>query len=552
MKFSPHYLRRYKDIAVLFAKHGQPRLASRFNFDGEAVAVNGHKRNRIQELPDDLERLGPTFVKLGQILSSRADLLPEPYLRALSRLQDRVKPFPYNEAEAIIESELGTDIATLFATISREPIASASLGQVYRATLRDGRVVAVKVQRPNIYQQIEDDFAALEEIAGFLHRNTAFGQRYRLEDILQEFETTIAHELDYRREAANMQTLSEALKEFPRIRIPLPVENFSTRRVLTMDYIEGTKITEIGPRMRAKLDESLADEVFRAYLKQVLVIGTFHADPHPGNVQVTRDGAIALLDLGMVGHITPSMREHILKLLLAVSENESDEAADMAIRISGTSDNFDEMQFRHRIGQLIADQCNSTLREMVFGRVLLELGRTAGETGLYVPMELTLLGKTLLQLDQIGQIVAPDFDPNESVRRNASRILDDRMKSVFSEGKIFSSLLEAKQFFGALPTRLNKILDAVGNAELHVKVRPLETRFILDSFQKVANRITMGLILSALIVGAALLMQVKTSFHIFGYPGIAILCFLAAAGGGITLVLNILWKDHKSKRGNLK
>ena len=313
------------------------------------------------------------------------------------------------------------------------------------------------------------------------------------------------------------------------------------------------KSPNISPLVREELDCSgLAEEIFQAYLKQVLIGGTFHADPHPGNILITPEGAIALLDLGMVGHIMPSMRENLLKLLLAVSEGESDEAADMAIRVSGTSDDFDEMQFRHKIGQLVADQCNSTLREMVLGRVLLELGRSAGETGLYVPMELTLLGKTLLQLDQIGQIIAPDFDPNESIRRNAICILNQRMKSVFTEGKIFSSLLEVKQFMGALPTRLNKILDAVGNAELQVKVRPVETRFILDCFQKVANRITTGLLLSALIVGAALLMQVKTSFQIFGYPGIAIICFLAAAGGGVALIVNILWGDHKSKRNNLK
>ena len=224
----------------------------------------------------------------------------------------------------------------------------------------------------------------------------------------------------------------------------------------------------------------------------------------------------------------------------------------MAIRISDPSDQFNETQFRHRISQLVADQQNATLSEMDIGRVILDVGRGAAETGLYVPTELSLLGKTLLQLDEVGRTLNPEFDPNESVRRNASQILNQRMKSVFTEGKVFSTLLEAKQFFSALPARLNKILDAVGNAELHVKVKPTETRFVLESFQKVANRITMGLILAALIVGAALLMRLQTPFEIFGYPGLAMLCFLAAAGGGFALVLNILWQDHKSKRRSQK
>jgi hypothetical protein len=159
-----------------------------------------------------------------------------------------------------------------------------------------------------------------------------------------------------------------------------------------------------------------------------------------------------------------------------------------------------------------------------------------------------LLGKTLLQLDEVGRILAPDFDPNESVRRNASELLTRRMKTSVSEGKLFSTLLETKQFVTTLPTRLNKILDSLGNAELNVKVKPVETQFLLDGFQKVANRITTGLILAALIIGAALLMRVETSFQIFGYPGLAILCFIAAGGGGFWLVLNILWQDHKSKR----
>jgi ubiquinone biosynthesis protein len=154
----------------------------------------------------------------------------------------------------------------------------------------------------------------------------------------------------------------------------------------------------------------------------------------------------------------------------------------------------------------------------------------------------------LLQMDEIGRTLSPDFDPNESIRRNASQILNRRVKSALTEGKLFSSLIEAKQFVGALPSRLNKILDAVGNAELNVNVRPSETNFLMESFQKVANRITTGLILAALIIGAALLMRVETSFRIFGYPGLAILCFIGAAAGGIWLLTNILWQDHKSKR----
>ncbi len=548
MKFSLHYLKRYKDIAFLLAKYSQAGNRNRFGFDSPATA-SGDNNGKAHELPDDLERLGPTFVKLGQLLSSRADLLPPEFLKPLARLQDKVKPFPYEDVQFIIENELGAKISKLFSQFDPVPIAAASLGQVHRAALHDGRSVVVKIQRPNVHEQIREDFAALEEIAKVLHRHTEFGQRHELVKVLEEFESSIAHELDYRREAANMVTLANNLREFKRVRIPLPVDKYTTHKVLTMEYIEGTKITELSPLTPLDLDgRALAEELFQAYLKQVLLDGTFHADPHPGNVFLTTDRRIALIDLGMVGYTTPAMQDSLLKLLLAVSEGDSDQATDVAIRISETATDFDEPQFRHKIAQLVAQQHSSTLGQMDLGKMLLEVSRSAADTGLYVPIELTLLGKTLLQLDEVGRTLSPDFDPNESVRRNASKILNRRVKSTLTEGKLFSSLLETKQFVGALPSRLNKILDAVGNAELNVNVKPSETNFLMESFQKVANRITTGLILAALIIGAALLMRVDTTFHIFGYPGLAILCFIAAATGGVWLLMSILWQDHKSKR----
>jgi predicted unusual protein kinase regulating ubiquinone biosynthesis (AarF/ABC1/UbiB family) len=544
MKFSPRFLKRYKDIGMLVLKYSRTDMISKFGHDHEQIDGNGEAR----ELSNDLERLGPTFVKLGQLLSSRADLLPEPYLRSLYRLQDQVKPFPYQDVEFIIERELRAKITKLFSQFNPEPLAAASLGQVHCACLHDGRPVAVKVQRPNITNEIAVDFAALRELARFMDRHTKFGQRYRFVQILEEFENTIAHELDYRREAANMVTLSNNLREFERIRIPLPVLDYTTHKVLTMEYIEGTKITDLSPLVLIDIEgAALAEELFRAYLHQVLLDGTFHADPHPGNVFLTENNQIALLDLGMVGHTTPRLQEELLKLLLAVSEGQSDEAAGIAIRISEPRSRFNELDFRHKIGQIVAEQRNSTLRQIDIGRVILEVGRSAADTGLYAPTELSLLGKTLLQLDQIGRILFPEFDPNESIRRNAAEILNQRLKSAFTQGKAASTLLEARQFLGALPWRLNKILDAVGNAELNVKVKPVETEFLIESAQKVANRITTGLILSALIVGAALLMHVRTSFELFGYPGLAIICFLLAAVGGLWLVCNILWQDHKTK-----
>jgi len=547
MKLSPQYLKRYKDLAYLAMKYREAGRTTRFAAEEPAESANGGN-GKAADLPDDLERLGPTFVKLGQLLSSRVDLLPAEYLKPLARLQDRVQPFPYQEVERIVEAELGTKINKAFSLFEPEPMAAASLGQVHRAALHDGRPVAVKVQRPNIAKQIAEDFAALEELAGFLQRHTAMGKRYQLQRILAEFEHSIAQELDYRREAGNLVLVAQNLRAFERIRVPLPVQDYTRRRVLTMEYIEGTKITELSPLARLDFHgPDLAEELFKAYLQQVLVNGLFHADPHPGNIFLTPEYHVALLDLGMVGYTTPAMQEQLLKLLLAVSGGEGDDAANVAIRMSESRDDFNETDFHHRIAELVAEQRAATLTGMDIGRVILEVAHIAAETGLNVPTELSLLGKTLLQLDQVGRILAPDFDPNESIRRNASQILNQRLKGSLTEGHLFSSLLDVKEFVGALPARLNKILDTVGNAELKVTVRPSETEFLVESAQKVANRITSGLILAALIVGAALLTRVQTQFVLFGYPGLAMICFLAAAGGGFALLMNILWQDHKQR-----
>jgi len=554
MKISAQHLKRYKEIALLLWKYGRSDLVQQMGLLDESVdpqAINAAKAQRAtpEQLADDLEALGPTFVKLGQVLSGRIDLLPETYVRALARLQDKVKPFPYADVEQIVMTELGARISKAFSRFDPEPLAAASLGQVHSAALRDGRLVAVKVQRPNIRKQIVEDFEVLAQIADFLDAHTDLGRRYRFLTILEEFRISIEQELDYEREAQNLISLGENLKDFELIRVPQPVPDYSTRCVLTMDYVQGRKITALGPLARLEVNGApLAEELFKAYLKQVLMDGLFHADPHPGNVFLTDDGRIALLDLGMVGHTTQGMQEKLLKLLLAVSDGNSEEAAEVIIRSSQRTDDFNQAEFNRRIGQLIALGKNQGLNQLNIGKVLLEASRSAGQNGLLVPGELTLLGKTLLQLDEVGQILDPTFDPNASIRRNVGELMSQRMRKNATPGSIFASLLEMKGFMTSLPCRLNKIIDAITNAELEVKVKAVDAKMVVEGIQKIANRITTGIVLAALIIGASLLMQVQTSFRIFGYPGLAILCFLAAAAGGFFLIISIFVQDNKNSR----
>ncbi|MDB6167406.1 MAG: transporter [Verrucomicrobia bacterium] len=561
MKLSTSHLKRYREIARLLWKYGRADLVKQMDLpdDPDEVAADqakaeanpGEKSDKPapEQLADDLEAMGPTYVKIGQVLAGRPDLLPEPYVAALARLQDRVKPFSYEEVEQTVTNELGVRISKAFRSFDPEPLAAASLGQVHSAVLRDGREVVVKVQRPNIRRQIAEDFEVLEEIAEFMDEHTETGRRYRFRIILQEFRATIQDELNYEREAQNLVTVGRNLAEFDLIRVPQPVADYCTRSVLTMDHVRGQKITALGPLARLEMESGpLIEQLFRAYLKQVLIDGLFHADPHPGNVFLTDDKRIALLDLGMVGHTAPTMQEHLLKLLLAVSDGKSDEAADIVIQISEKIENPDLPEFRRRVRQVIVQTHDVGLQKMNVGQSLIAVSRAAGQTGLFVPSELTLLGKTLLQLDEVGRTLDPDFDPNAAIRRNASELMTRRMTHDASKGNVLTQILEMKNFVAGLPKRVNQVMDAVTTSGIEVKVRAIDAKMMVDGMHKIANRITAGVILAAMIIGASLMMRIPTHFEIFGYPGLAILSFLFAAGGGLYLLLTIFFHDDKVLR----
>lgn len=555
LSLRPEHLRRYKDVARLLVKHGRSDLvravdADQALFAGELASwesVDGDP----EALASDLEALGPTFVKLGQVLSTRSDLLPPPYLEALARLQDRVEPIPFDEVEAVISEELEVRTSKAFAELDREPLAAASLAQVHWARLRDGRQVAVKVQRPGIRKTILEDLEAFAEIAGFLDRHTDAGRRYAFRDMMEEFRRALLRELDFRLEARNLEHLGESLKPFRRIVVPEPVDDYSSSRVLTMRYVAGVKVTDLPPVARGEIDgEGLAEELAEAYMEGILVEGFFHADPHPGNVLVTEDRRLALVDLGLVARVDPRLQERLLKLVLAVAGGRGHEVAQLAIQVGTRLEDFDEDRFTRRVVDVVGAFQDSSLAELNLGRTVLELARRAAETGLRPVPELTMLGKTLLHVDEIGRTLDPGFEPTRTIRKHADSLMRRHMLKRLSPGSVFSSFLELNELVQELPSRLNRLFEAVLRNEIEVKLDVVDERLLMSNLQKIANRIALGLILAALTVGAALMMRVETEFTILGYPGIAMLLFLAAAACGFVLVFNILYLDYwKEGRG---
>jgi predicted unusual protein kinase regulating ubiquinone biosynthesis (AarF/ABC1/UbiB family) len=535
LALKPDRLRRYRDIAALVIKYGRSDLLFHAGVDRETAAA----------LAQDLEQMGPTFVKVGQLLSTRGDLLSPDTIRELSRLQDDVEPFSFGDVERIVSDELGVRLSKAFSRFEARPLAAGSLGQVHRAALRAGREVAVKVQRPNIRDEVLTDMASMADVADLLDAHTETGRRLGLRRMVDELRASLLAELDYAHEAQNMIALRGNLSRFRRIVISEPILDYSTARVLTMEYISGVKITEASPLVLAESHATaLADELFRAYLHQVILDGLFHADPHPGNVLLTADGRIALLDLGMASRLSAEVQQWLLQLFIAIADGRAEHAADIALQMGERVDGHDEPSFRRRIAEVITRTQGTTIAEVPAGQMLLQVAHAASDAGVRLPSELTLLGKTLLNLDEIGRTLSPGFDVHESLKRNANELMMERMRRSVSPSAAFSTLLEAKSFAERLPGRVNRVLESLVNQDLKVRVELIDEGAVLEGLQKVANRITLGLLLAAMIVGAAMLMRVDTTFRIFGYPGLAMLLFLGAALGAAWLAVGIIRSDR--------
>lgn len=547
----PVHLRRYKDLAVLLMRFGRSDWAKAIGFDEtvDGALTTEQGEAEAEQLAKDLEDLGPTFVKLGQLLSTRVDLLPLAYLEPLARLQDSVEGFSFEEVKEILRDELGVRVSKAFNSFDPEPLAAASLGQVHRATLRDGREVAVKVQRPGIRSIVANDLDALANIGDLLDQHTELGKQYGFADILESFRRSLLDELDYLVEANHLTAMSKSLADFDEVVVPKLIPDYTTSRVLTMTYLPGQRIDSLHPLALMDIDgKRLAEGLFKSFLHQVLVQGMFHADPHPGNLFLTEDGRLALIDFGMVGRIQPSMQLELLQLLLSVGEGDGEEAARIARRIGTVHGPVREERFHRQIFELVARQKEVNLESLEVGRVVMRVFSIAADNGLRVPPELTLLGKALLNLDHVGRCLEPDFNASQSIRRYAFTLVAERMIKEPSPYKMLSRALGAKAFVEDLPDRINHVCDAFSDNRLTVQLQGVDPEPTLKSFRTIGNRVTSGLVLAALIVGASLLMSVQTEFTLFGYPGLAMICFLSAAVGGFGLVISILWTDWKAHR----
>ncbi len=539
---APQYLR----LASLLIKHRQAATGA----GGEGLADHDEAAADADQLVAELESMGPTFVKLGQVLSGRSDFLPPEYVEALSRLRDDVAPMETGVAEQIIEGEIGAKVSQLFSEFDPTPIGSASLGQVHRARLRDGRPVAVKVQRVGAEQEVSRDMAVIGELTEWIEGHSTAVSRYGIGEMVARFNKSLVAELDYRREAANLRLIGEQLSGYDKIVIPRPIDDFCTGKVLTMDYVPGRNIGSLGPLGLLELDGGgLADDLFRAYLDQVLVHGIFNTDPHPGNIIVTDDGRLGIVDFGQTATLGPDAQEELLRLLLAVADGNAPGVTEALDHLGEPLENYDAKGLEAGITEIVLQLRGSSLGEMQIGATLGAIARAAVEAGLKPPPELTLVAKAMLDLDETARRLDPDFVPEQAVRSHAAYLMRHRMLQAASPGRMMAGLLDAKEFADRLPARLNKVLDSLAEGDFTLNIEGLDEPEIMRGVQKLANRAATGIVIAALLLSAAIFAVAKTGPRAGGFPIITLVLLGLAFVASSWLVIGILRSDLPQRTG---
>ena len=540
------HLRRFQQIAQILVRHGFGELVDLLGATPVFPLARALRRRPPlgppQRLRIALEELGPTFVKLGQVLSTRPDLLPPAYIAELARLQDTVPPSPWEPVRAQLEAELGAPVEEVFATLDPEPIAAASLAQVHAATLPDGSEVVVKIQRPNIEATINVDLDILADAARLLQTRTPLGELYDLPGIVEEFAATLRAELDFYREGHNADRFRANFADEPYLYIPKVYWEYTTRRVLVMERIRGIKIDDIAALDAAGYDRyRIGLHAARMVIKEVLEDGFFHADPHPGNFFVMPGEVIGAMDFGMVGYLSRRTRTDLVRLYVAAIQLDEEAVVDQLVRMGVVGGAVDRIGLQHDIGRLLRRYAGLPLKAIRARDVLEEAIPIAFRHHLRLPSELWLLGKTLAMMEGVGLKLAPDFDMFAVSRPYVQRFMREMASPRAWMPSLIRGVGDWAQLLDMLPRTGMQLLTRAERGELEVSLRHQELGRALVYLDRLANRLALSILLAALIVGLALLVP---AFHLAERGGLVtalvVLGFALASFLGLWLVISIL------------
>jgi ubiquinone biosynthesis protein len=489
-----------------------------------------------------LEELGPTYVKLGQVIASRGELLPPRWTHELSKLHNRVLPFSSDQVCEVINDELGDEPKAFFTEFDSEPIAAASMAQVHRAVLPNGEKVVVKVQRPNIEDDINADLEIIHAIVSLLEQRTSWAGQYNLTATVEEFSAGMKTELDSVNEARNAQRLARNMDDVPGVHVPTIYHDLVTPRILTMERIEGVKITDTAAIDAAGLDrKALAVTFIRAVMKQILIDGFFHADPHPGNVLVTLDtGVINFLDMGLVGFIVEEQRSLIISLIFALQERDARALAEVALDLGIAARPVDSAALRRDIDRFMNRHLTTTLADLEFSRMMMDMMNLMRDHDIRFPSELTLALKALAQAEEIARALDPQIDIIRCAAETGQGLLADQMTPQNLNKQITRGIQKTFRHIPKLQHAANLWLEQLESGKLTIHVDNSDIVTVLRGYRSLANRAVAGLILAGMIVGSTIAMSISPAHSGAFIPVIGAVGFVVAMFVGLLIVLRLL------------
>ena len=545
------HIQRYRQILTVLFKYGFGDLVNILKIEQYIEIgfqmISRKRREKIETLTRAervrmaLEELGPTFIKMGQILSTRPDLLPVEFILELQKLQDHVPPFEYTQVEIIIETELGTPLGNIFKDFEEAPLASASIGQVHRARLADGEEVVVKIQRPDIRKTVEVDLEIMLHLATLMERHLEGWEIQRPTKIVEEFAYTLEKELDYTIEASHMERFAMQFLNDSNVYVPKVYREASTGRILTMEYIDGIKASEIALLEEADLDRrEIARRGLDLIMKQVFVHGFFHADPHPGNVFILPDNVICYLDFGMMGRIGRESRENFADLVMNIVRRDERKITEALLGLTVWEEEPNRHTLERSVSEFIDMHFNRPLKELDLGKLLHQLLDMVAKHRLSVPPDLFLMIKALSTVEGLGRVLDPDFDATEQAAPFVRRIQMDRLHPKRIAADFFDSGTDLLHLIKEIPGEVRKILRQARQGKIRIEFEHRGLESMLSTHDRISNRLAFAIVLAALIIGSSLIVlsDIPPKWH--EIPVIGLAGFVIAGIMALWLLVSIL------------
>lgn len=538
------HLGRFKDIIVTLFRYGFDDVVERLDLPGKVLLEKIHRvgpeMSTWERIRHILENLGPTFIKFGQLMSLRPDLIPNPLILELRKLQDEVTPVPYDAVREVVERNFQRPLTEVFLEFEEEPLAAASLSQVHRAVLRvTGLPVAVKVQRPRIRQVIETDLSILEMLAQQLDERMEAARIYNLPNLVREIKKGLLGELDFSREARHMKVFQKNLAGEDGLYIPKVYDPYSTAQILTMELVEGTKLKDLLPG--APVDrELLAKRGLRLTVRQILGDGFFHADPHPGNVMILDGNVICLLDCGLVGRLTRRSRYELIDLINAVVDKDSETILKLILSIAQSQATVNKSKLEREILDILDIYHSLPIRELNVGHLLLDVSSMLRGNRLQVPADLAIMIKALVTAEGTARELYPELNVVEEAKPYVKHLIMERWKPAELWQNLRRNAAEFLVLQRELPARLNQMVERIERGELSIRFQHANLSGLRNTLENITNRLTFGIIIAALIIGSSMIITTGVKPFLFGFPLLGIVGYLVSGILGLWLVINII------------